>query len=142
MVVKHGIRRIELHSEDALFYGRKLGSFEVYHEAIVDLIAAVKKFPGVRQVAIDFFACSTVKSALKTVKSMSEIMALDEKQPGYVETGLETVSPRLVQNIMPGKVKPYTIEEWPDVIDDALGTLDDNYWFTVASMMTDLQALS
>jgi len=142
MVVKHGIRRIELHSEDALFYGRKLGSFEVNHEAIVDLFAAVKKFPGVRQVAIDFFACSTVKSALKTVKSMSEIMALDEKQPGYVETGLETVSPRLVQNIMPGKVKSYTIEEWPDVIDDALGILDDNYCFTVASMMTDLQALS
>jgi hypothetical protein len=28
---------------------------------------------------------------------------------------------------MPGKVKPYTIEEWPEVIDDALGILDDNY---------------
>jgi hypothetical protein len=56
---------------------------------------------------------------------MSEIMALDEKQPGYVETGLEAVSHRLVQNIMPSKVKPYTtIEEWPDVIDDALGILD------------------
>jgi hypothetical protein len=54
MEVKHGIRRIELHSEDALFYGRKLGSFEVNHEAIVDLFAAVKKFPGVRQVATDF----------------------------------------------------------------------------------------
>jgi radical SAM superfamily enzyme YgiQ (UPF0313 family) len=107
----------------------------VNHEAIVDLFAAVKKFHGVRQVATDFFACSTVKSALKTVESMSEIMQLDEKQPGYVETGLETVSPRLVQNIMPGKVKPYTIEEWPDVIDDALGILDDNHWFTVASMM-------
>jgi hypothetical protein len=43
---------------------------------------------------------------------------------------------------MSGKVKPYIIEEWPDVIDDALGILDDNHWFTVASMMTDLQALS
>lgn len=136
--VRHGIRRIELHSEDALFYGRKLGSFEVNHEAIVDLFTSVKKFPGVRQVATDFFACSTIKSAPKTVKAMSEIMELDKKHPGYVETGLETVSPRLVQNIMPGKVKPYTIEEWPDVIDDALGILDDNHWFTVASMMTGL----
>ena len=138
MEVKHGIRRIELHSEDALFYGRKLGSFEVNHDAIVDLFASVKKFPGVREVATDFFACSSVKSAPKTVKLMSEIMELDEKHPGYVETGLETVSRQLVQNIMPGKVKPYAIEEWPDVIDDALGILDDNHWFTVASMMTGL----
>jgi radical SAM superfamily enzyme YgiQ (UPF0313 family) len=138
MEVKHGIRRIELHSEDALFYGRKLGSFEVNHDAIVDLFESVKKFPGVKEVTTDFFACSTVKSAPKTVKSMSEIMELDEKHPGYVETGLETVSPLLVQNIMPGKVKPYAIEEWPDVIDDALGILDDNHWFTVASMMTGL----
>jgi hypothetical protein len=37
------------------------------------------------------------------------------------------VSPHLVKSIiMPGKVKPYTIEEWPDVmIDDPLGILDD-----------------
>jgi radical SAM superfamily enzyme YgiQ (UPF0313 family) len=136
--IKYGIRRVELHSEDALFYGRKLGSFEVNHDAIVDLFRSVKRFPGVREVATDFFACSTVKSAPKTVKSMSEIMELDEKHPGYVETGLETVSSRLVQNIMPGKVKPYNVEEWPDVIDDALGILDDNHWFTVASMMTGL----
>jgi hypothetical protein len=39
---------------------------------------------------------------------------------------------------MPGKVKPYTIEEWPDVIDDALGILDDNHWITMALMMTGL----
>jgi radical SAM superfamily enzyme YgiQ (UPF0313 family) len=136
--VEHGIRRIDLHSEDALFYGRKLGSFEVNHDAIVDLFTSVKKFPGVKEVATDFVACSTVKSAPKTVKAMSEIMELDRNHPGYIETGLETVSPRLVQNIMPGKVKPYTVEQWPDVIDDALGILDDDHWFTVASMMTGL----
>lgn len=39
---------------------------------------------------------------------------------------------------MSGKVKPYTIEEWPDVIDDAFGILDDNHWIAVASMMTGL----
>ncbi|HEX7032230.1 MAG TPA: radical SAM protein [Nitrososphaera sp.] len=138
MQVMHGLRRIELHSEDALFYGRKLGSFEVNHDAVVDLFSSVKKFPGVKQVVTDFFACSTVKSAPKTVKAISEIMGLDKKNPGYIETGLETISPRLVQNIMPGKVKPYSIEQWPDVIDDALGILDDNHWFTVASMMTGL----
>lgn len=136
--VRHGIHRIELHSEDALFYGRKLGSFEVNHKAIVDLFTSVKKFPGVKQVVTDFFACSTVKSAPRTVKAISEIMGLDRKNPGYVETGLETVSPRLVENIMPGKVKPYSIEQWPDVIDEALGILDDNHWFTVASLMTGL----
>ncbi|MEM3172751.1 MAG: hypothetical protein QXE82_04340, partial [Candidatus Nitrosotenuis sp.] len=130
--------RILLHSEDALFYGRKTGSFEVNHDAIVDLFSAVKKTPGVKEVETDFFACSTIKSSPRTLKAMSEIMELDRNRPGYVETGLETVSPTLVKNIMPGKVKPYKIEEWPDVIDDALGILDDNHWFTVASMMTGL----
>ncbi len=136
--VKHGTKRIDLHSEDALFYGRKPGGFEVNHDAVVDLFSSVRKFPGVRQVSTDFVACSTVKSAPKTVKAISEIMKLDKNHPGYIETGLETVSPRLVKNIMPGKVKPYAIEDWPDVINDALGILDDNRWFTVASMMTGL----
>ncbi len=136
--VRSGVSRILLHSEDALFYGRKTGSFEVNHDAIVDLFSAVKKTLGVKEIETDFFACSTIKSSPRTLKAMSEIMELDKNHPAYVETGLETVSPTLVQNIMPGKVKPYKIEEWPDVIDDALGILDDNHWFTVASMMTGL----
>jgi radical SAM superfamily enzyme YgiQ (UPF0313 family) len=66
-------------------------------------------------------------------------MGIDRNHPGYVETGLETVSMHLVKSIMPGKVKPYTIEEWPEVmIDDAHGILDDDNWITVASMMTGL----
>ena len=63
--VKYGIRRIELHSEDALFYGRKLGSFEVNHTAIVDLFASVKKFPGVREVATEFFCMFNCKICAK-----------------------------------------------------------------------------
>ncbi|MEM2759778.1 MAG: radical SAM protein [Nitrososphaerales archaeon] len=136
--IRNGLQNITLHSEDALFYGRKMGSFEVNHDAIIDLWNTVKKYPGVRQVGTDFFACSTIKSSPRTLKEMAEIMELDRRHPGFVETGLETVSPNLVKMIMPGKVKPYTIEEWPDVIDDALGILDDNHWFTVASMMTGL----
>jgi radical SAM superfamily enzyme YgiQ (UPF0313 family) len=65
-------------------------------------------------------------------------MGIDGNHPGYIETVLETVSPHLVKSIMPGKVKPYTIKEWPDVIDDALGISDDKHWITVASMMTGL----
>lgn len=136
--VKNGLHNITLHSEDALFYGRGMGSFEVNHDAIIDLWKTVKKYPGVNEVGTDFFACSTIKSSPRTLKEMAEIMEIDDKHPGFVETGLETVSPELVKMIMPGKVKPYTIEQWPEVIDDALGILDDNHWFTVASMMTGL----
>lgn len=134
--VRNCLRNITLHSEDALFYGRRMSSFEVNHDAIIDLWKTVKNYPGVKGVGTDFFACSTVKCSPRTLKEMAEIMELDDKHPGFVETGLETVSPNLMKNIMPGKVKPYTIEEWPDVIDDALGILDDNHWFTVASVMT------
>jgi hypothetical protein len=66
-------------------------------------------------------------------------MGIDGNHRGYVETGLETVSPHFVKSITPDKIKPYTIEEWPDVmIDDAHGILGDNHWITVASMMTGL----
>ncbi|MFQ5970132.1 MAG: B12-binding domain-containing radical SAM protein [Nitrososphaerales archaeon] len=138
MEVKNGLHNITLHSEDALFYGRKMGNFEVNHDAIIDLWKSVKDYPGVNGIGTDFFACSTIKSSPRTLKEMAEIMEIDGRHPGFVETGLETVSPHLVKMIMPGKVKPYTIEEWPEIIDDALGILDDNHWFTVASMMTGL----
>jgi radical SAM superfamily enzyme YgiQ (UPF0313 family) len=66
-------------------------------------------------------------------------MGIDGNHCGYVETGLETVSPHFVKSITPDKIKPYTIEEWPDVmIDDAHGILGDNHWITLASMMTGL----
>ncbi len=40
-----------LHSEDALFYGRKLVNFEVNHDKVVDLFSSVKKFAGVKMSA-------------------------------------------------------------------------------------------
>ena len=43
-----------------------------------------------------------------------------------VETGLETGSPRIIAKYMRGKCLPFKPEEWPDVVEQAYGILNDN----------------
>ncbi len=51
------------------------------------------------------------------------------------ETGIESGSPRIIQNYMPGKVLPFAPEEWPEIVMQACGILNDSNWLPLASMM-------
>jgi hypothetical protein len=87
----------------AVLRTRRLGSFDVNHDAIVDLFTSVRKNTRAYWASGPTFlpARRSSQPAPMTVKDISESMGIDGKNhPGYVEMGLETVSPHLVKSII------------------------------------------
>ena len=123
-----------LHAEDILRYRAK--GFHVNIEAVTDLFKQVYNYPGVDQVQISHFALSSAASAPDAVEEISNILELDKKEEWLSgQTGIETGSPRLIKDIMGGKCKPYTPEEWPQVVVNAFQILSDNSWVPVSTLI-------
>ena len=123
-----------LHAEDILRYKAK--GFQVNVEAVTDLFRQVSNHPGVDQVQISHFALSSAASAPDAVEEISNILELDKKGEWLSgQTGIETGSPQLIDNIMRGKCKPYKPKDWPQVVVDAFGVLSDNSWVPVSTLI-------
>jgi hypothetical protein len=87
----------------AVLRTRRLGSFDVNHDAIVDLFTSVRKNTRAYWASGPTFlpARRSSQPAPATVEEISESMGIDGKNhPGYVEMGLETVIPHLVKSII------------------------------------------
>jgi radical SAM superfamily enzyme YgiQ (UPF0313 family) len=123
-----------LHAEDVLRYKAK--GFTVNKEAVTNLFKQVKGHPGVNTVELSHFALSSVASAPDAVEEISNILEVD-KDVKWVsgQTGIETGSPRLINDIMKGKCKPYNPEDWPQVVVDAFQILSDNSWVPVSTLI-------
>jgi len=130
-------RRPLLHAEDVLRYKAK--GLEVNKEAVINLFKNVKNYPGVESVGISHFALSSVASAPELIEEISNI--LDAGKGGRWisgQTGIETGSPRLIRDHMMGKCKPFSPEDWPQVVVEAFETLSDNSWVPCATLIIGL----
>lgn len=52
--------------------------------------------------------------------------------------GIETGSPRLLAMVMPGKVLPFKPAQYPDIVENAVGILNDSGWIVVGTMIINL----
>ena len=134
--LKAGLRPL-LHAEDVLRYKAK--GLEINREAVIDLFKTVKSYPGVDSVAFSHFALSSVVSAPDLVKEISSI--LDAGKDGSWlsgQTGIETGSPRLIKEHMMGKCKPFSPEDWPQIVLNAFEILSKASWVPCASLIIGL----
>ncbi|MEM3439155.1 MAG: radical SAM protein, partial [Thermoplasmata archaeon] len=60
----------------------------------------------------------------KMLTRISEIIKKDQDWWG-AEIGVETGSPRLAEIIMPNKAKPFNTKDWPEVVVEAAGIMQD-----------------
>ncbi|MGC8693931.1 MAG: B12-binding domain-containing radical SAM protein, partial [Thermoplasmata archaeon] len=56
----------------------------------------------------------------------------------FIEMGIETGSPKMIETWMPGKVLPFKAQQYPEIIEKAIGTLNDNGWIVVGTMIVNL----
>lgn len=122
-----------LHAEDVLRYKAK--GFKVNKEAVTGLFSQVKGHPGVEVVGISHFALSSVVNAPDSIEEISNILEIDKDNWISGQTGIETGSPRLINDFMRGKCKPYKPEEWPQVVVDAFQILADNSWVPCSTLI-------
>jgi len=140
---------IFLTTEDILLYQCHSPKFLPNTDAILGLVNMMVDM-GVETFQPAHIALAGAASSPDTIAKMTEALSRTTKQGnsivrGFVnygkhkyigvETGMETGSPRMIQKFMRGKCLPFTPEDWPDVVVQAFGVLNDNYWFPFTSLM-------
>ena len=130
-------RRPLLHAEDVLRYKAK--GLEVNKEAVTNLFKKVKSYPGVDSVGISHFALSSVANAPDLVEEVSRILGVGEGGRWLSgQTGIETGSPQLIRKHMIGKCKPFSPEDWPNIVIRAFEVMSKNSWVPCATLIMGL----
>jgi radical SAM superfamily enzyme YgiQ (UPF0313 family) len=150
-----GQRFIFTSTEDALLYGCRSPKFIPNEEAVVELYQAIAENKRVYMVMPAHISLAAVKAAPNLIPRLTEIFRVcADRLPKKVsrkglinlenlrffgaEIGIESGSPRIINKIMPGKVLPFSPQEWPEVVMQSLGILNDNDWYPLTSMMVGL----
>jgi radical SAM superfamily enzyme YgiQ (UPF0313 family) len=139
-----GCTHITLVTEDLFLYGAKDQRFIPNKEAVVKLARSVAEHPGVESIQASHMSLTPVVCNPGMVEDLSEILI---KRSWYshggkaivtAETGIETGSPRLMRKYMAGKMLPYKPEQWPEIVAEAFGILNDNNWYPLATLIIGL----
>lgn len=134
--VMSGENRITLHSEDFLRYGST--GLTPREEKVIGLLKTALKIPGVEELAVDFATASSVMINPQLVKKTSELLGLSENNPSIIQLGIESASPRLIQEIAPGKPRPFKPIDWPRIVEDSIIALNDSGWWVCATIIVNL----
>lgn len=118
------VDRITLLSEDTLRYGTQVREWKP-NGKIVELVKEIKKFG----LPLSFTHCclATALANPKVTEEFAHEAGLSEKNLTGFQTGIESGSPRMVRRYMQGKLKPWSPEDWPEVVDQGMAVMCDNY---------------
>lgn len=124
-------------TDDGLRYGSR--GIETNREAVLDLYKSALAIEGIDSVSIAHASFPTVVQAPDLIHNLSELCGYTIKKPFIgPQIGLETGSPRLIKKYMIGKPQPYKPEEWPEIVVQATGILNDNYWYPCTTLVIGL----
>jgi len=141
---KQGSDHITLITEDLFLYGQKDPNFAPNSEAILKLCKSVADYPGVKSIQAAHMSLAPVCHDPKMISDLADILiekswySFGGKPIITAETGVETGSPRLMKKYMAGKMLPYQPEQWPEIVTNAFGILNDNDWYPLATLIIGL----
>ena len=107
-----------------------------HEDKLIPLMKLAKKhYP---QVGWSHVAVASLMTRPDLIPKCAEVL-LDENQSWWgVEIGVETGSPRLVTKAMPGKVAPFKASQWPELVVQAAGLLNDNHVYPACTFILGL----
>jgi radical SAM superfamily enzyme YgiQ (UPF0313 family) len=148
--LQHGNRMITVISEDLLLYGCNNPKFIPNVEAVCELCEKIVSYDIIEFIQPVHISLAAVCAAKDLIPRLSEIFwnkeidqikgryHIHDRQIMSAETGIETGSPRIMKKYMRGKCLPFKPKEWPDVVTQAVGILNDNDWIPLASFLLDM----
>ncbi|CCC82307.1 B12-binding domain-containing radical SAM protein [Thermoproteus tenax] len=123
--VRSGVTDGILHADEVPLYGSS--GVELNPRALIELHKLAKRY--YRKVGWSHTTFVAVLLAEKKYdKLMSKIADIieDEHQNWWgAQIGLETGSVRVARQIMPGKAAPYKIEQWHDIVEEAMAIMHE-----------------
>jgi radical SAM superfamily enzyme YgiQ (UPF0313 family) len=140
---KSGTRAILLQTDDIFLYKTKQ-NFIPNREAIVKLIQSVDKIEGVEFIQIAHASLAPVVYDRKIVEEIAPALVEKSlwvcrgKHCASIEVGIETGSVQLIKKHMKGKMLPYEPEQWQEVVVQAIGILNDNDIYPLATLVLGL----
>jgi radical SAM superfamily enzyme YgiQ (UPF0313 family) len=141
---QQGSDHITLITEDIFLYGQTDSKFVPNREAILKLCKSVADYPGVKSIQAAHMSLAPAYHDPIMIRDLAEILiekswySFGGKPIITAETGVETGSPRLMKKYMAGKMLPFKPEQWPEVVENAFGILNDNDWYPLATLIIGL----
>jgi radical SAM superfamily enzyme YgiQ (UPF0313 family) len=131
---KNGVKKGLLHSDDVFFYGSP--NIMPREEKLIPLLKLSKRYYD--QVGWSHVAIASMMTKPKLLGKCAEVL-IDDKQSwwGY-EVGVETGSPRIITAAMPGKVAPFKASQWPELVVQSAGLMNDNHVFPACTFIVGL----
>jgi radical SAM superfamily enzyme YgiQ (UPF0313 family) len=142
--IKGGANSIFTVTEDIFLYKSKKG-FIPNREEVVKLYKTIASYPGVKYILLSHASFATVKYDKNLLDELTPILiektkwisqANNNKHFISIEMGIETGSVRLMQKHMKGKALPYSVDNWPELVVEAIGHLNDYDWWPLCTIMT------
>ena len=127
-----------LHSDDFLLYGCDNKDFYPNRDAIINLFSHVRRMEGISHISLTHCSLSPVALDSELIEKISKICKRKTDSWLGIQPGIETASPVLIKKHMPQKTKPFSPEEWPDVVRKAIKILNDNRWYVAATLIIGL----
>ncbi|MBO3754842.1 MAG: B12-binding domain-containing radical SAM protein [Candidatus Brockarchaeota archaeon] len=141
---RSGTRMITLQTDDIFLY-KADSSFTPNGDAVFELVDSVAKVKGVKYIQVAHAALTPVvydhglvEKIAPTLVEKSRWTYFNNQRYATFEIGIETGSVRLIEKYMRGKALPYTPEQWPDIVVQALGILNDNQIYPLATLVMGL----
>jgi radical SAM superfamily enzyme YgiQ (UPF0313 family) len=141
--VKCGSKMIFTNSEDVFLYKSNPG-FKPNRPAIVKLFKTIADYPGVELIHLSHASLAPIIFDPKVLQELSPILLEKTDRTHFgkkyvtVEVGIETGSVRLMKKYMRGKAKPYSVDNWPELVVQGIGNMNDNDWYPLCTMMTGM----
>jgi len=130
---KQGIKKGIIHAEDVLLYGTN--GFIPNNEKLTKLFKLIYRYYD--EFIITHFSLAAVHANRGLFKNLMEIVS--GHQNFFIgEAGIETASTRLMEQTMSGKVLPFKIDDWENIIKESLGLMHDNNFIPYCSLIIGL----
>ena len=124
--------KITLHAEDVLRY--KANGMVPDRDEVLRLFEETAKLTP--DLGLSHIALSSALSEPGVVEGIAEVLGSAKKGAiAYAQTGIETGSPRQVEEHMKGKAKPFKPGEWPDVVRESFDLLSSNNWVVCGTLV-------
>jgi radical SAM superfamily enzyme YgiQ (UPF0313 family) len=139
-----GNQMLILATEDLFLYDIKSPQFLPNRQSVVKLIRSLAAIPGIKYIQPAHIALAPVLADPKCVEQVAETLITKARYTRFrrryitAEAGVETGSVRLFKQRMAGKCLPFKPEEWPNVVTQAIGILNDNTWYPLTTWLVGL----
>ena len=144
--IKEGSKSIFTVTEDIFLYKSKK-NFIPNRKEVVNLYKTIAAYPGVEHILLSHASFAPVLYDKKLLEELTPILMEKTKwtpkiSPLYkkpfisIEIGIETGSVRLMRKYMIGKALPYSVDNWPELVVEAIGIMNDYDWWPLCTIMT------